>query len=106
LYNASLSFGDVHIAGIGGSNYFSSSYGGSKRGGVCEKACPMFSSCTTMYSDLMHYVIMHIIGIQYSEYAGCKGLEDLYIVSKFLYMFPPPVMHALKFWGLVVASSI
>jgi hypothetical protein len=38
LYNASLSFVDVHIFGTGGFIYFSLSYGGSKRSGEYEIA--------------------------------------------------------------------
>jgi hypothetical protein len=48
LNNASLSFVDVHIFGTGGFNYFSSSYGESKRSGEYEivyaKAIVMFLS--------------------------------------------------------------
>jgi hypothetical protein len=36
MYKASLSFENMQIDETGGFNYFSSSYDGSKRGGVCE----------------------------------------------------------------------
>jgi hypothetical protein len=41
---ASLSLVDVHIVRTGGSNNFSMSYDGSKRGGGFEIACAHFSS--------------------------------------------------------------
>jgi hypothetical protein len=35
----SLPFVDMYIVGMGGSNYFPSSYNGSNRGGGCNKPC-------------------------------------------------------------------
>jgi hypothetical protein len=52
LYNASLSLVDVHIVRTGGSNNFSLSYGGSKRGGGFEIACALFSSEMADHRDL------------------------------------------------------
>jgi hypothetical protein len=51
LYNASISFVDVHIVRTRGSNNFSLSYGGSKRGGGFEIACAYFSSEMADYRD-------------------------------------------------------
>ena len=43
LYTASLPLLDVHIVRTGGSEYFVTSYGGSKKDGGCTKACEHFS---------------------------------------------------------------
>ena len=59
MYNASLSLVDVHIVRTGGSNNFSLSYGGSKRGGGCEIACAHFSSEMADYRDLKLCTMLH-----------------------------------------------
>jgi hypothetical protein len=59
LYSASLSLVDVHIVRAGGSNNFSLSYGGSKRGGECEIACGHFSSEMADHIDLKLCTMLH-----------------------------------------------
>jgi hypothetical protein len=59
LYNASLSLVDVHIFRTGGSNKFSLSYGGSKRGGGFEIAYAHFFSEMADHRDLKLCIILH-----------------------------------------------
>jgi hypothetical protein len=59
FYNASLPIVDVHIVGAGGSNYFSLTYSGSNRGGVCEKACERFSSYMAHWTDSSLCTMLH-----------------------------------------------
>jgi hypothetical protein len=63
LYNASLSL-DVHLIRTGGSNNFSLSYGGLKRGGGFEIACARLSSemADTLYNASLSLVDVHILG--------------------------------------------
>jgi hypothetical protein len=58
LYNASMSFVDVHIVVTGGSNYFHRSYGGSKRDVQCEIACNHFFSYMAYPIDLKLCTLM------------------------------------------------
>jgi hypothetical protein len=59
VYNASLSLVDVHIVRTGGSNNFSLTYGGSKRGEECEIACAHFSSEMLDHRDLKLCKMLH-----------------------------------------------
>jgi hypothetical protein len=59
LYNASLSLVDVLIVRTGGSNNFSLSYGGSKRGGGFVIACAHFSDETAYRRDLKLCTMLH-----------------------------------------------
>jgi hypothetical protein len=59
LYNASLSFVDVHIFGSGGFNYFYLSSGGSKRSGKYEIAYAHLSSSMTDQRDLKLCTMLH-----------------------------------------------
>jgi hypothetical protein len=59
VYNALLSLVVVHIVRTGGSNNFSLSYGGSKRGGGFEIACAHFSSEMTDHRDLKLCTMLH-----------------------------------------------
>jgi hypothetical protein len=64
LYNASLSLVDVHIVRTGGSNNFSLSYSGSKRGGGFEIVCAHFSDEMADHRDLklsLSLVDVHIV---------------------------------------------
>jgi hypothetical protein len=91
LYNASLSFVNVHIVRTGGSNNFSLSYGGSKRGGGFEIACTLFSSEMADFKDLKlcgmlhcHFGNVHFVGTEGSNYfpmsyGGSQGVAGVRI---------------------------
>jgi hypothetical protein len=59
VYNASLSLVNVHIVRTGGSNIFSLSYGGIKRGGWFEIAYAHLSSEIANHKDLKLCSMLH-----------------------------------------------
>ena len=74
MYNASLSLVDVHIVKAGGSNIFSLSYGGSKRGEVLTS---LLRWLETLYNASLSIVDVYIIrtGRSYNfplSYGGSK----------------------------------
>jgi hypothetical protein len=80
----------VHIVRTGGSNIFSLSYGGSKRGGGFEIACTLFSymadfrDLKTLWNASLSLGNVHIVGTGGSNYfpmsyGGSQGVAGVKI---------------------------